>query len=168
MRSIASNCIAASVRTTGSTSFSGRGALDASKTNEKLFVSVDSRRPGFQTAAVTSTQTRPRSQTWTTCDLSARRAPTSTGRTKSTCTMDRVVGAHLRETPSTRRRTVSGRMRRVECAREGRRSGTPKMHMPWRTPVLVRIASARLQTLARRCSALAAGWLWRSSSSFRA
>ena len=102
MRSIASSCIAASVRTTGSTFFSGRGALDASKTNEKLFVSVDSRRPGFQTAAVTSTQTRPWSQTWTTWLFSASSAPTSTGRTKSTCAMDRVVGAHLRDTPSTR------------------------------------------------------------------
>ena len=76
MRSMASSCIAASVRTTGSTFFSGRGALLASKTNEKLFVSVLSRRPGFQTAAVTSTQTRPWSQTWTTWLFKASSAPT--------------------------------------------------------------------------------------------
>ena len=58
--------------------------------------------PGFHTAAVTSTQTRPLSQTWTTWDLSASSAPTSTGRTKSTWAIERVVGAHLRDTPSTR------------------------------------------------------------------
>ena len=57
-------------------------------------MSVDSRRPGFQVAAVTSTQTRPWSQTWTTWLFKASSAPTSTGRTKSTCAMERVVGAH--------------------------------------------------------------------------
>ena len=68
--------MAASVRTTGSTFFSGRGAADASKTNEKLFVSVLSRRPGFQTAAVTSTQTSLFEQTWTTWLFKASSAPT--------------------------------------------------------------------------------------------